>query len=168
MTAFDTDIRVPLVVVGPGVAAGGRVDDITMSIDLYPTFTDPAGLPASAEVHGQSLVSLLRGGAGPARSLAVVEHTRPVRSSDDPDASDIRAGDPPTYVALRMKDSLYVEYLEGEGEVSYYDMTSDPHQLRNIAHTLSPARLKALHAAAMANLTCKGAVDCAAAQALRP
>ena len=168
MAAFDTDIKVPLVVVGPGVAAGSRVDDIAMMVDLFPTFTDLAGLPASSTVHGQSLVPLLQGGAGPVRSMAVVEHTRPVRSADDPDASDEKAGDPPTYLALRMKDSLYVEYLEGAGEVTYYDMTSDPHQLHNIAHTLSPARLKALHEAAMANLACKSAADCAAAQALTP
>ena len=168
MTPFDVDIRVPMVVVGPGVAAGSRVDDIAMTIDLYPTFADLAGLPPVARVDGHSLVPVLTGKPGPVRNIAVVEHLRTAMTPDDPDASDPKAGDPPTYVALRMKDALYVEYLDGSNEVSYYDLTTDPHQLRNIAHTLSAARLKALHAAAVANHTCAGAAECGAAQALKP
>ena len=38
MTAFDTDIRVPLVVAGPGVPAGRRTHAIAENIDLCPTF----------------------------------------------------------------------------------------------------------------------------------
>lgn len=168
MTPFDFDIAVPLVVVGPGVAAGSRTDAIAMTVDLYPTFADLAGLPPDPAVNGQSLLPVLQGKPGPGRTIAVVEHKRAAFEEGDPDASDPKAGDPPTYVALRMKDALYVEYLDGTGEVAYYDMTKDPHQLRNIAKTLSPERLKALHEAATANLTCKAAADCAAAQALNP
>ena len=165
-TAFDTDIHVPLVVLGPGIAAGSRNQDIVMNIDLHPTILDLAGLAPAALVDGHSLVPMLKGQAGPARSLAIVEHMQSDHNPDDPDLSDPKAGDPPTYVALRFKEALYVEYLDGSGEVGYYDMTTDPHQLRNIAHTLSPARLKALHEAATANHTCRGAAECGAAQAM--
>ena len=168
MTPYDFDIKVPLVVVGPGIAAGTREDDIAMNIDLYPTFADLAGLAPLPTVDGHSLVPALTGKPGPVRNLAVVEHTRPDRSADDPDASDPKAGDPPTYVALRMRDALYVEYLDGSGDVSYYDLTTDPDQLSNIAHTLPAARLKSLHEAAVANLTCAGAMECGTAQALTP
>ena len=168
MTPFDTDIQVPLVVVGPGVAAGSRNADIAMNVDFYPTFLDLAGLPASATVDGHSLVPTLTGQAGPRRSIAVVEHKSTVASADDPDTADPQLGDPPTYVALRMANALYVEYLDGSGEVGYYDMTTDPDQLHNIAHTLSPARLAALHEAAVANHTCAGAAECGAAQAMLP
>ena len=168
MTPFDTDIHVPLVVVGPGVAAGSRNPDITMNVDFYPTFLDLAGLPASATVDGHSLVPALTGQSGPRRTMAVVEHKRPAPSADDPDTSGPKAGDPPTYVALRMADTLNVEYLDGSGEVGYYDMTTDPDQLHNIARTLSPARLAALHEAAVANHTCAGVVECGAAQAMTP
>ena len=165
-TAFDTDIHVPLVVLGSGIAAGSRNQDIVMNIDLHPTILDLAGLAPAALVDGHSLVPMLKGQAGPARSLAIVEHMQSDHNPDDPDLSDPKAGDPPTYVALRFKEALYVEYLDGSGEVGYYDMTTDPHQLRNIAHTLSPARLKALHEAATANHTCRGAAECGAAQAM--
>ena len=168
MTPFDTDIQVPLVVVGPGVAAGSRNADLTMNVDFYPTFLDLAGLPASATVDGHSLVPALTGQSGPGRTMAVVEHKRIAPSADDPDTADSRAVDPPTYVALRMADALYVEYLDGSGEVGYYDMTTDPDQLHNIAYTLTPARLAALHEAAVANHTCAGAAECGAAQAMTP
>ena len=168
MTPFDTDINVPLVVVGPGVPAGKTVSDMAMNIDLLPTFLDLAGLPVAASVDGQSLAGLLRGGAGPNRSIAVVEHKQSASSANDPDATDSKAGDPPTYVALRMKDALYVEYLGGSGEVAYYDLKADPDALHNIAATLPAARLKALHDALQANHTCAGTRQCAAAQALKP
>lgn len=168
MTPFDTDIHVPLVVVGPGIAAGKTVDEIAMNIDLSPTFTDLAGIPATGKVDGQSLVPLLHGKPGPRRSMAVVEHTHPETSKGDPDAAEANGGDPPNYVALRMGDAMYVEYLDGSNEVGYYDLNSDPYELHNIAGTLSAAKLKALHDAAMANQSCVGADQCLAAQSLVP
>src|SRR5436190_146168 len=58
-TAFETDIRVPLVVTGPGVAAGTTVTRIAQNIDLYPTFVRLAGASVPAGVDGQSLLPLL-------------------------------------------------------------------------------------------------------------
>ena len=167
MTPFDTDIHVPLVVVGPGVAAGKIQSDITMNIDLYPTFVDLAGLPAAASVDGQSLVGVLQGQPGLGRTIALVEHKQAPMTKDDPDATDAKAGDPPTYVAMRMKDALYVEYLK-TGEVSYYDLTTDPYALTNIAPTLPADKLAALHDALEANHTCSGVKECGAAQSLTP
>ena len=40
MTAFDTDIRVPLVIAGPGISAGITTPEIAENIDLYPTFLE--------------------------------------------------------------------------------------------------------------------------------
>jgi N-acetylglucosamine-6-sulfatase len=173
MTPFDTDIKVPLVVVGPGVAAGVTIDAIAMNIDLAPTFAEMAGVPPLASFDGHSLLGLLHGGTTPARSLAVVEHEHSALNPDDPDTETpvegaAEPGNPPTYVALRFKDALYVEYLDGTGVVGYYDLKSDPYQLHNIAPTLPAARLAALHAAMLANHSCQGATSCGAAMALAP
>jgi arylsulfatase A-like enzyme len=46
MTAFDIDVRVPLVVSGPGVPAGRRSDAAMANIDLAPTFADLGGAPS--------------------------------------------------------------------------------------------------------------------------
>ena len=168
MTPFDLDIHVPLVIVGPGIKPGTVIDQTAMNIDLYPTFVELAGGAASANVDGRSLVPLLRGQGGDWRNLAVVEHQQVGENPDDPDSVSPKAGDPPTYVALRLPDAMYVEYDNAAKEVGYYDMTSDPYQLHNIAGTLPKARLDALHQALVANHACKGAVACDAAQDLRP
>ncbi len=61
MTAFDTDIHVPLVVTGPGVPAGRMIDEIAENIDLCQTYTELAGVVPPANVDGHSLVPLLHG-----------------------------------------------------------------------------------------------------------
>lgn len=97
--------------------------------------------------------------------VAGIEHYRAPYDPDDPDATEPKAGDPPSYTALRMRSSMYVEY--DTGEVGYYDLNADPYELRNIASSLTPARLAELHAAALANSTCAGVAQCGAAQDLR-
>jgi N-acetylglucosamine-6-sulfatase len=165
-TPFDTDIKVPLIIVGPGIAAGRHIDDIAMNIDLFPTFVELAGLPPVPTVDGHSLVPLLFGLPGAIRKMAVVEHTHAVSTPGDPDAADPKAGDPPDYVALRLKKALYVEYLDGSGTVGFYDLRTDPYALHNVAGTLSRVRRAALHNIAVANHACVGAIECGAAQAL--
>src|SRR5207237_7731138 len=59
MTAFDTDIRVPLVVAGPGVPAGQASDAAVANIDLPPTLAQAAGAPVPAAVVVHSLLPLL-------------------------------------------------------------------------------------------------------------
>ena len=41
---YDHSVRVPLIVRGPGVPSGKRVDALTHTYDVYPTLCDLAGL----------------------------------------------------------------------------------------------------------------------------
>src|SRR5437763_291569 len=85
-TAFETDIRVPLIVSGPGVPAGRVVSQLPSSIDLAPTFETLAGLPVPAGVDGHSLAGLWHGQDPAGWPLAVlIEHHGPDFSPDDPD-----------------------------------------------------------------------------------
>ena len=61
LTAFDTDIHVPLVVTGPGVAPAHVIDEVVENTDLCSTFAELAGVAAPATVDGRSLVPFLRG-----------------------------------------------------------------------------------------------------------
>jgi len=81
---------------------------------------------------------------------------------NDPDLAPAHSGNPDTYEALRTADSLYVEYTNGERE--YYDLRSDPFELVNIAGSLAPARLAALHAALASVENCHDAGACWAAE----
>jgi N-acetylglucosamine-6-sulfatase len=165
MTAFDTDIRVPLIITGPGVSRGVAVQEIVQNIDLCPTFTDLAVAAPIPEADGRSLVPLLRGTkVEDWRTLALVEHRGPMREIADPDLPAPRSGNPTTYEAIRSSTSLYVEYATGERE--YHDLTADPHEMRNTYSSRSDEEKSRLHAALGAVRTCRGRDSCRAAERL--
>lgn len=165
LTAYDPDIRVPLVVAGPGVPAGTVVDEVAENVDLCPTFSELGGAAVPASVDGRSLVPFLRGQPAPVdwRQAALVEHRGAVTSPADPDFPMRGSGNPPTYEALRTRDMLYVEYADGEREL--YDRRVDPEELDNIAGEQSPERLARLSAQVAAMRTCVG-VGCRIASQL--
>ena len=163
MTAFDTDINVPLIVTGPGVPAGLKLNDIVENVDLNPTFIELTGVAASSSVDGRSLASLLHGQTQTTwRTAALVEHHGPRHEPEDPDAPAVRSGNPPTYEAMRSATALYVEYADGDRE--YHDLASDPYELHNTYNMLPADRKSALHAALAEMQSCKGGESCWAAQ----
>jgi N-acetylglucosamine-6-sulfatase len=159
MTAFDTDIHVPLIVTGPGVPPGVTREEIVENVDLCSTFTELGGAPPPAGVDGRSVVPLMRGQKiSDWRSVALVEHRGPHNDPTDPDAPAVRGGNPTTYEALRARTSVYVEYADGEKE--FHDLVADPYELRN-SYALLPEREKSALAAALDALKrCRGAADC--------
>lgn len=74
---YEFDIRVPLVVRGPGVAAGKVSGDTVLNIDLAPTFLDLAGIKPPPSMDGQSFKQALLTPSKPnsVRSDFLVEHT---------------------------------------------------------------------------------------------
>ncbi|REE96553.1 sulfatase family protein [Thermomonospora umbrina] len=156
MTAFDTDIRVPLIVTGPNVPADRTVNPLTQNTDIHPTLLNLAGVPVPAGIDGRALTPWIHGRAvRPWRSAVLVQQRKHDLVAYDPDRQGPADGNPPSYWALRLANSLYVEYANGERE--YYDTARDPHQLHNRARALSPARLRQLSAALRALKTCSGA-----------
>jgi N-acetylglucosamine-6-sulfatase len=158
-TAFDTDVRVPLIVVGPGVPAGTTSNALTQNIDLAPTFDEIAGVAVPTDVDGRSMLGLWHGQSDANwRTAALVEHVNPADQASDPDWQTTRSGDPPSYTALRTSTFTYVEYVNGERE--YYDRVRDPYQLDNIGAKLSPQRLAFLHRALVQLGQCHGGSSC--------
>jgi N-acetylglucosamine-6-sulfatase len=164
MTAYDTDIHVPLIVTGPGVPAGATVQEIVENVDLNPTFAELAGAAVSSSVEGHSLASLLHGHKPPRwRTVALVEHHGPHKDDpDDPDAPAPRSGNPPSYEAIRSRSFLYVEYEDGDKE--HYDLAADPNELHNNFTALSAGVKKALHETLTAAVKCHDAKSCQAAE----
>ena len=163
-TAFDSDIRVPLIVTGPGVPADVTVQEIAENIDLNPTFIELAGASTSSSVDGHSLALLLHGNKPLRwRTVALIEHHHgPANDASDPDTSAARSGNPTTYEALRSRTFLYVEYEDGEKE--HYDLITDPHELHNNFASLSAADKKGLHETLAAVKNCHNARSCQAAE----
>ena len=162
MTAFDTDIHVPLIVTGPGIAPGRVVQEIADNIDLNPTFTEIGGAATAANVDGRSLLPLLQGRTVTDwRKAALVEHHGMLRDTTDPDFPGKRSGNPPSYEAIRGLTWVYVEYDGGEKE--YYDRATDPDELHNVYSSLPNDQKASLHAMVTSLQNCHDAQSCSAA-----
>jgi arylsulfatase A-like enzyme len=145
MTAFDTDINVPLIVKGPGVGAGRRTSALAQNTDLCPTFEDLGGVKIPQTVDGRSLVPFFQGDkVKDTRDAVLVEHHGPDHQANDPDLPTKASGNPPSYEAVRTSHDVYVEYADGERE--YYDIRRDPQEMDNTIGQVPAQRLKQLQA----------------------
>jgi N-acetylglucosamine-6-sulfatase len=162
-TAFDTDIRVPLVVIGPHVPAGVTSSAMTSSIDLAPTFAQIAGTKLIDRPDGLSMLPLWHGNPPPDTwpKAVLIEHHGPDVLPGDPDRQPPRSGDPPSYEALRTATATYVEYDTGERE--YYNLVRDPDELHNVVGTAPPAVVAHLRKQLHALTACEGAAACVSA-----
>ncbi len=151
MTAFEEDIRVPLVVAGPGIAAGRTIGQMTSNIDLAPTMEAMAGANVPATVDGHSLLGLLHGDPNSAdgwRTRIMVEHRHAPKRLAGPDAQPERSGDPPSYRAIRGRNYLYVQYANGprglNNRSEYYRLHGNPYaHERNNVYSILPAKRRA-------------------------
>ncbi|MCB9968973.1 MAG: sulfatase-like hydrolase/transferase [Geminicoccaceae bacterium] len=66
----DDAIRIPFLAEGPGIAPGSRNAAVIGLQDLTPTMLEIAGAPVPEDLHGRSLVPLLRGEADAGRQTA--------------------------------------------------------------------------------------------------
>jgi len=139
-TPYEEDIRVPLLVRGPGVPAGRTVDAFVENVDFAPTFADLAGAHLASHPDGRSLVPLLGGGASGApdgwRRVVLLEQFafRELPQGTDGILEPSEAAtieEYPSHLGLRTPTYKYIERSTGEQE--YYDLTQDPDELRNLA-----------------------------------
>ena len=156
-TAFDSDIRVPLVVVGPGVPRGRTIHALAQNVDLRSTFSRLAGARVPRRVDGRSLVRWLHGHRVKRwRRAVLIEHHGPNGAGPDRQRDN-----PPSYEAIRIKGAVYVEYANGDRE--YYNLRRDPSELHNAYRHLSGRKRRKLHRMLKRLERCRGAKRCAAA-----
>ena len=151
-TPYETDVRVPLLVRGPGVPAGRTVDAFTLNVDFAPTFAEIAGATLREPVDGRSLVPLLHGGPVPAdwrKSVLLEQFTfreapQPAGTVREPSEAPAAQGvvEYPSHLGLRTPTYKYVEYANGEREL--YDLTADPDETENQARRADPGFLAQL------------------------
>jgi len=190
-TGYEEDLRVPLVIRGPGVPVGEVRHHMAANIDLAPTFAELAGAPVPAFVDGRSLVPLLGDDPPPEanwRQTLLLEHGFPGDPSpgggvtlagdgtlEPPDTpqqapagavSGVTPGVAPVFQGLHTADNqVYIEYETGELE--YYDRNVDPDQLTNAATTADPDLLGRLASRLNALRDCAGA-DCRTEEDIAP
>ena len=169
-TAFDTDIRVPLIIAGPGVPRGKVISQVVQNVDLDPTFVQLAGRRPMASVDGHSLLPLLHppAGAGVAwPTVALIEHHGPSDVHDPDFENGELGGNPSAYEAIRISNrqlgnAVYVEY-EKTGKREYYNIDKDPYERENMYKLLSASSRARLHRTLIGLKRCHNAAACWAA-----
>jgi N-acetylglucosamine-6-sulfatase len=168
-SAFEADVRVPLIIAGPGIGHNRTVPELAQNVDLYPTFTQLAGATPTEPVDGHSLVPLLRARSGRPvvwRTVALIEH-RGKTTRGDPDIDYGRlSGNPTSYEAIRLDHAVYVEYFDGERE--YYDTDKDPFEQDNVYWRLGAATKAWLHATVHRLQSCHGTGSASCWKAAQP
>lgn len=116
-TAYEPSARVPLVVAGPGVLPGARIEHIESLIDIFPTILELAGGTTSRKLDGSSLVPVLRSGRDNRENIAFCEY------HDSGACTGI--------VMLRRDQYKYVAYPGYEPQL--FDLAKDPWEIHNLA-----------------------------------
>ena len=133
---YEGGLRIPLLVHWPRrLTAGSLTDQPAMTMDLYPTLLDLAGLPLQPDQHrdGVSLAPLLRDGILPDRDT-LYWHFPHYHGSGNRPGSAVRAG-----------DYKLVEWHE-DNRVELYHLAIDPSEATDLA-AAEPERAAAQHAA---------------------
>ncbi len=126
-SAYEGGVRVPLLVVWPGAIKPGSVSDFpTITMDLFPTLVEAAGLPATAArtaVDGISLVAHLRGGPRPIRDTLFWHY---------PHHQHYQLGGTMPYGAIRRGDFKLVEFFNDQ-RIELYNLRDDLGETRDLA-----------------------------------
>ncbi|MFC4993213.1 sulfatase [Rubritalea tangerina] len=101
--------RVPLIISAPGYPPGRSTSCVEL-IDIYPTVTTLAGLPAPSHTDGYSLTPILK---DPTHALRAAAYSYYAKGH-----------------ALRSENSSLLSFPSGD---CLYDMRKDPHQFYNLA-----------------------------------
>ena len=140
---IEEDIRVPLIVRGPGVPIGTSLPHFVLNIDLAPTFAELADASIPDFVDGRSAAPLLSP-SPPSSDGWRQDFFLEIYRSPNAGTRPIRG--------LRTRDLFYVEYPSGE--LQLYDLRSDPDQLESLHATASPDLIAQLAARTSELQTC--------------
>jgi N-acetylglucosamine-6-sulfatase len=124
--AYQESLRVPLIVLMPGVTPHTDNSLVAASLDIGPTLFEIAGITKNTD--GMSLVSLLNTPGMPWRADFFIE------------AADNNFNGNAIWAGLQNGQYKYVKYWTGEEEL--YDLNADPYELNNLQGDPTQAEVK--------------------------
>ncbi len=109
---YDHSVRVPFMVVGPGVKAGQKIDEPIYLQDVMPTTLELCGIEKPEHVEFHSLLPLLEGGKSPYESIygCYLKKQRSIRTD--------------RYKLIAYPDAKTLRL---------YDVKHDPHEIKDLA-----------------------------------
>jgi N-acetylglucosamine-6-sulfatase len=137
--AYEEGIRIPLLMRYPPLIKPGTVlDPMVLSLDIAPTLLELAGAAPPKNLHGRSIVPLLRGEQPKWRDSFLIEYF-----SDKVFPRIQKMG----YQAVRTSRWKYIHYTELPGMDELYDLQADRYEMSNrIADTDAQPALRDLRA----------------------
>jgi arylsulfatase A-like enzyme len=125
----EPGLRVPLLVRGPGIKAGGTPAPFVANIDLAPTFLDLAGLPVPDSMQVLSLVPLLHGETPSGWRTSVY-----YRYYHDPGHHNTAA-----HLGVRTATDKLIYYWKKD-VYEMFDLTTDPTEQHNLLFSEADAK----------------------------
>jgi arylsulfatase A-like enzyme len=121
--AYEETARIPLLVrYPPLIKAGTVLDPFVLTVDIAPTLLELGGAPLPKNLHGRSVIPLLKGEQRKLRDSFLIEHF-----SDRVFPRMERMG----YQAVCTARWKYIRYTDLEGMDELYDLQADPYEMRN-------------------------------------
>ncbi len=127
-TMHEPSIRIPLIMRYPGLskAAGTKIEQQVLTVDLAPTICELAGAKPLVDIHGRSLVKLVSEGDANWRTAWFYHYNYEKQFPYTPNIRGIRTN--------RWK---LIRYPHGDGQVDrhqaeLYDLQADPGELNNL------------------------------------
>jgi len=139
---YDCLMHVPLIVRGPGVAAGAVSEAMIESVDLLPTVAELCGVELPGEIHGRSFERCLRNANAAHRDdvIAQAGYDRRTRSKLQP-IPENNPYHPKVQTAVSTPESMSPTMMlrterwkliyRRDGVNELYDLETDPHELTN-------------------------------------
>ena len=147
---FENAVRVPLLMRGPGIKAGQKLNAHTMDVDLTPTILGAAKVKPGRRMDGISLLGAARKQEKLPYRDVPLEALKPIFKFTTP----LTAFDLPFY---GVKTDRYKYIHWSFDEVELYDLKKDPNELENIAGQPAMAGVVSKLEAEAARLSkCKG------------
>lgn len=125
--AYEESFRMPLMMAGPGIAKGAKIEQLTQNIDFAPTFLDMCGIAVPEEMQGESFKKLLDGKMHPdwRNSLYYNYYEFPAEHS-------VRRHCAVNFRSHDGEEDWKLIHFYKENEWELYDLNADPTEIRNI------------------------------------
>ncbi len=132
---YDESFKTPLMVSWPGhIQAGQRSDALVQNLDFAQTFLDAAGVPAPADMQGQSLIPLMTGKSWKRDAVYYHYYEYPAEHMVN------------RHYAIVTKKYKLIHYYFKAGEWELIDREKDPLELKNVYNEPAYASIrKTLH-----------------------
>jgi arylsulfatase A-like enzyme len=127
----DEVLRVPLIVLGPGVSAGHRVEEPVSLLDLTPTLLDWLGVRPPPGMMGRSFAAALRGAAagGPSPDRPIYSETwTELTTRMTGDGLKTERLEHPVFAVRKQGRKLIRRGPPAAPQYQYYDVARDPEE----------------------------------------